>query len=56
MIYVFTFWQVDRRETDEIWLSLHNSQVNANLVLDGAVPFLPVNQELSATRNQGERN
>lgn len=41
--------EVDRRETDSIWLSV------ASLPDRCAVPFLPVNPRLSSTRNQGRQ-
>ncbi|XP_071542546.1 uncharacterized protein Git isoform X1 [Panulirus ornatus] len=45
--------EVDRRETDAIWLSLQNQSA---LVSDRCtVPFLPVNPEFSSTRNQGRQ-
>ncbi|XP_042886218.1 ARF GTPase-activating protein GIT2-like isoform X4 [Penaeus japonicus] len=45
--------EVDRRETDSIWLSLQNQSA---LVSDRCtVPFLPVNPEFSSTRNQGRQ-
>ncbi|XP_069952544.1 ARF GTPase-activating protein GIT2 isoform X2 [Cherax quadricarinatus] len=45
--------EVDRRETDAIWLSLQNQSA---LVSDRCtVPFLPVNPEYSSTRNQGRQ-
>lgn len=45
--------EVDRRETDSIWLSLQNQSA---LVSDRCtVPFLPVNPEYSSTRNQGRQ-
>ncbi|XP_050728596.1 ARF GTPase-activating protein GIT2-like isoform X3 [Eriocheir sinensis] len=45
--------EVDRRETDSIWLSLQNPSA---LVSDRCtVPFLPVNPEYSSTRNQGRQ-
>lgn len=40
--------EVDRRETDAIWLSMH-------FEADRTVPFLPVNPELSSIRNQGRQ-
>lgn len=47
------FDEVDRRETDSIWLSLQNQSA---LVSDRCtVPFLPVNPEFSSTRNQGRQ-
>ncbi|KAI0238320.1 ARF GTPase-activating protein GIT2 [Lamellibrachia satsuma] len=45
--------EVDRRENETIWLS---AQSNNSLVSDRqTVPFLPVNPEFSATRNQGRQ-
>ncbi|KAK3886364.1 hypothetical protein Pcinc_009469 [Petrolisthes cinctipes] len=45
--------EVDRRETDAIWLSLQNQSA---LVSDRCtVPFLPVNPDFSSTRNQGRQ-
>lgn len=45
--------EVDRRETDAIWLSTQNQSA---LVTDRqTVPFLPVNPEFSSTRNQGRQ-
>ncbi|KAG1674638.1 ARF GTPase-activating protein GIT1 [Nymphon striatum] len=45
--------EVDRRETDAIWLSM---QSQSSLISDRqCVPFLPVNPEFSATRNQGRQ-
>lgn len=41
--------EVDRRETESIWST---SALNPEI---GAVPFLPVNPLLSATRNQGRQ-
>lgn len=42
--------EVDRRENDSVWLSTHD---HTSIVSDRqAVPFLPVNPEFSATRNQ----
>ncbi|XP_070204740.1 ARF GTPase-activating protein GIT2-like isoform X2 [Littorina saxatilis] len=45
--------EVDRRENDAIWLSTHDhtSIVSERLT----VPHLPVNPELSTTRNQGRQ-
>ncbi|PVD31653.1 hypothetical protein C0Q70_07071 [Pomacea canaliculata] len=45
--------EVDRRENDSIWLSTHDhtSIVSERLT----VPHLPVNPELSTTRNQGRQ-
>ncbi|XP_074643514.1 ARF GTPase-activating protein GIT2-like isoform X2 [Tubulanus polymorphus] len=45
--------EVDRRENDAIWLSTQN---HSTLVMDRqSIPFLPVNPELSSTRNQGRQ-
>ena len=45
--------EVERRETDSIWLSLQNQSA---LLSDGcSVPFLPVNPDYSSTRNQGRQ-
>ncbi|RXG73660.1 ARF GTPase-activating protein GIT2 [Armadillidium vulgare] len=45
--------EVDRRETDAIWLSPQNQ---SPLLSDRcSVPFLPVNPEYSSTRNQGRQ-
>uniref|UniRef100_A0A4W5KM78 G protein-coupled receptor kinase interacting ArfGAP 2a n=1 Tax=Hucho hucho TaxID=62062 RepID=A0A4W5KM78_9TELE len=45
--------EVDRRETDAVWLATQN---HSTLVTDTTVvPFLPVNPEYSATRNQGRQ-
>uniref|UniRef100_UPI00358EAD2B ARF GTPase-activating protein GIT1-like n=1 Tax=Myxine glutinosa TaxID=7769 RepID=UPI00358EAD2B len=45
--------EVDRRETDAVWLTTQN---HSKLVSDRtAVPFLPVNPEYSSTRNQGRQ-
>uniref|UniRef100_A0A8C4Q4M9 G protein-coupled receptor kinase interacting ArfGAP 2a n=1 Tax=Eptatretus burgeri TaxID=7764 RepID=A0A8C4Q4M9_EPTBU len=45
--------EVDRRETDAVWLTTQN---HSKLVTDRtAVPFLPVNPEYSSTRNQGRQ-
>ncbi|WAR03556.1 GIT2-like protein [Mya arenaria] len=45
--------EVDRRENDSVWLSTHD---HTSIVSDRqAVPFLPVNPEFSATRNQGRQ-
>ncbi|KAK0095721.1 hypothetical protein PV326_007594 [Microctonus aethiopoides] len=41
--------EVDRRETESIWLS------SANMPERSTVPFLPVNPCLSSTRNQGRQ-
>ncbi|XP_055614098.1 ARF GTPase-activating protein Git [Uranotaenia lowii] len=41
--------EVDRRETEAIWVT---SSLNPE---NGAVPFLPTNPHLSATRNQGRQ-
>ncbi|NWH37658.1 GIT1 protein, partial [Chloropsis hardwickii] len=42
--------EVDRRENDAVWLTTQN---HSTLVTErSAVPFLPVNPEYSATRNQ----
>jgi len=42
--------EVDRRENDSVWLFTHD---HTSIVSDRqAVPFLPVNPEFSATRNQ----
>ncbi|XP_052896542.1 ARF GTPase-activating protein Git [Anopheles moucheti] len=41
--------EVDRRETEAIWVT---SALNPD---SGAVPFLPTNPHLSATRNQGRQ-
>lgn len=48
--------EVDRREIDMIWLSSHRGS-NATVPADwcSVVPFLPVNPEYSATRNQGRQ-
>ncbi|GLH03995.1 Uncharacterized protein GBIM_09792 [Gryllus bimaculatus] len=46
--------EVDRRETEAIWLSMQQSA--SSLPIDHcAVPFLPVNPEFSSTRNQGRQ-
>lgn len=45
--------EVDRRETDAVWLVTQN---HSTLVTDTTVvPFLPVNPEYSSTRNQGRQ-
>jgi G protein-coupled receptor kinase interacting protein 2 len=45
-----TYDEVDRRENDALWLSTQN---HSTLVTDRqSIPFLPVNPELSSTRNQ----
>ncbi|XP_070399428.1 ARF GTPase-activating protein GIT1 isoform X4 [Nothobranchius furzeri] len=45
--------EVDRRENDAVWLTTQNHSM---LVTErSAVPFLPVNPEYSATRNQGRQ-
>ncbi|XP_072103555.1 ARF GTPase-activating protein GIT2a isoform X6 [Mobula birostris] len=45
--------EVDRRETDAVWLTTQN---HSTLVTETTViPFLPVNPEYSATRNQGRQ-
>ncbi|XP_022339476.2 ARF GTPase-activating protein GIT2-like isoform X3 [Crassostrea virginica] len=45
--------EVDRRENDEHWLQTHD---NKALVSDRqGVPFLPLNPDFSATRNQGRQ-
>lgn len=41
--------EVDRRETDKLWSKTENSQTGV------PVPFLPVNPDYSATRNQGRQ-
>jgi len=41
--------EVDRRETDSLWTKTESSQPGA------LVPFLPVNPDYSATRNQGRQ-
>ncbi|XP_026117220.1 ARF GTPase-activating protein GIT2a isoform X6 [Carassius auratus] len=43
--------EVDRRETDAVWLATQN---HSNLETT-VVPFLPVNPEYSSTRNQGRQ-
>jgi len=48
--------EVDRRETEMIWLSLERSNSSSNQTTERTnVPFLPVNSELSATRNQARQ-
>lgn len=42
--------EVDRRETDSLWTKLENSAPSAVVI-----PFLPVNPDYSATRNQGRQ-
>lgn len=42
--------EVDRRETDALW-----SKLEPNSQSSGLVPFLPVNPDYSATRNQGRQ-
>ncbi|XP_021371051.1 ARF GTPase-activating protein GIT2-like isoform X2 [Mizuhopecten yessoensis] len=45
--------EVDRRENDEHWTATHE---NASIVSDRqGVPFLPLNPDFSATRNQGRQ-
>ncbi|XP_033118808.1 ARF GTPase-activating protein GIT2-like isoform X2 [Anneissia japonica] len=45
--------EVDRREIDNIWIS---KQTQSSGVLgDRTIPFLPLNPELSSTRNQGRQ-
>ncbi|XP_036264350.1 ARF GTPase-activating protein GIT1 isoform X4 [Pipistrellus kuhlii] len=45
--------EVDRRENDAVWLATQN---HSTLVTErSALPFLPVNPEYSATRNQGRQ-
>lgn len=44
--------EVDRRETDAVWLATQN---HSTLVTETVVPFLPVNPEYSSTRNQGRQ-
>ncbi|KAG8596833.1 hypothetical protein GDO81_002065 [Engystomops pustulosus] len=45
--------EVDRRETDAVWLATQN---HSTLVTETTVvPFLPVNPEYSSTRNQGRQ-
>uniref|UniRef100_A0A8C7KAU9 G protein-coupled receptor kinase interacting ArfGAP 2a n=1 Tax=Oncorhynchus kisutch TaxID=8019 RepID=A0A8C7KAU9_ONCKI len=47
------FDEVDRRETDAVWLATQN---HSTLVTETTVvPFLPVNPEYSSTRNQGRQ-
>lgn len=41
--------EVDRRETDKLWSQTESSQTGV------PVPFLPVNPDYSATRNQGRQ-
>ena len=43
--------EVDRRETDALWLAQHPAATSG----PGSVPFLPVNPEFSSTRNQGRQ-
>jgi len=45
--------EVDRRETETIWLSMESR--NIQTAERANVPFLPVNSELSATRNQARQ-
>jgi len=42
--------EVDRRETDALWNKLEPSSQNS-----AVIPFLPVNPDYSATRNQGRQ-
>lgn len=44
--------EVDRRELDSMWVSLNKPSLVGG---DQSVPFLPLNPELSATRNQGRQ-
>nr|XP_054772906.1 ARF GTPase-activating protein GIT2-like [Lytechinus pictus] len=44
--------EVDRRELDSLWVSLNKPSLVGG---DRSVPFLPLNPELSATRNQGRQ-
>ncbi len=44
--------EVDRRELDSIWSSLQKPNF---IGADKTVPFLPLNPELSSTRNQGRQ-
>ncbi|KAJ8042761.1 ARF GTPase-activating protein GIT2 [Holothuria leucospilota] len=44
--------EVDRRELDSFWSSL---QMPSYIAGDRMVPFLPLNPELSSTRNQGRQ-
>ncbi|XP_071503541.1 ARF GTPase-activating protein GIT2-like [Diadema antillarum] len=44
--------EVDRRELDALWVSLNKPSLVGG---DRSVPFLPLNPELSATRNQGRQ-
>ncbi|XP_016142012.1 ARF GTPase-activating protein GIT2-like [Sinocyclocheilus grahami] len=45
--------EVDRRETDAVWLATQNHSTLATETT--VVPFLPVNPEYSSTRNQGRQ-
>ncbi|XP_011887853.1 PREDICTED: ARF GTPase-activating protein GIT2 isoform X11 [Cercocebus atys] len=45
--------EVDRRETDAVWLATQNH--SALVTETTVVPFLPVNPEYSSTRNQGRQ-
>eukprot|EP00057_Strongylocentrotus_purpuratus_P031368 XP_784412.3 PREDICTED: ARF GTPase-activating protein GIT2 [Strongylocentrotus purpuratus] len=44
--------EVDRRELDSLWVSLNKPSLVGG---DSSMPFLPLNPELSATRNQGRQ-
>ncbi|CAH1801721.1 unnamed protein product [Owenia fusiformis] len=46
--------EVDRRETEQIWLSTQTQHSTA-MTERQTVPFLPVNPSFSATRNQGRQ-
>lgn len=46
--------EVDRREIEVIWSNVQNLSSNSNIDKH-SVPFLPVCQEFSATRNQGRQ-
>ncbi|XP_071945825.1 ARF GTPase-activating protein GIT2-like [Antedon mediterranea] len=45
--------EVDRREIDSIWISKQTQ--SSGILGDRTVPFLPLNPELSSTRNQGRQ-
>nr|CAG4640063.1 EOG090X0784 [Daphnia pulex] len=47
--------EVDRRETEQYWLSLQGPVLLQTVDRSHSVPFLPVNAELSPTRNQARQ-
>lgn len=47
--------EVDRRETEQYWLALQGPNLQQMADRGHSVPFLPVNAELSPTRNQARQ-